>query len=225
MICGLDCTSMKQAIVGLLRRVKRRIDETGFRFSKNPFLIDRYKLPTLLNARNLTGDGVEIGVLEGWYSHYLLTWWRGRKLISIDPWLHWDDPAYCDDNNRSAAEMERVYQECRTRLAVHGKRSEIWRSTGEDAAPRIPDGSLDFVYIDAQHQEEAVARDLAIWYPKLKPGGMFAGHDYMDGTFSLGVFGVKSAVDKFVRTKGISVRKTGETDCPTWYFYKRTNPC
>jgi hypothetical protein len=32
-------------------------------------------------------------------------------------------------------------------------------------------------------------------YPKLKRGGLFAGHDYLDGLFDIGLFGVRSAAD------------------------------
>ena len=45
------------------------------------------------------------------------------------------------------------------------------------AAARFDDGSLDAVFIDADHSEEAVARDIAAWLPKVKRGGVIAGHD------------------------------------------------
>lgn len=40
------------------------------------------------------------------------------------------------------------------------------------------DESLDFVFIDAAHDYENVMLDLKSWYPKVKKGGYFAGHDY-----------------------------------------------
>ena len=39
-------------------------------------------------------------------------------------------------------------------------------------------------------------------------GGIFAGHDYIDGMFPAGEFGVKSAVDKFFAQRGIAVFAT-----------------
>ncbi len=37
---------------------------------------------------------------------------------------------------------------------------------------------FDFIYIDANHTYEYVKKDIELWYPKLKNGGMMAGHDY-----------------------------------------------
>lgn len=46
------------------------------------------------------------------------------------------------------------------------------------SAAQVDDGSLDFVFIDADHSYEAVRRDIDAWRSKVKPGGWFGGHDY-----------------------------------------------
>jgi len=46
------------------------------------------------------------------------------------------------------------------------------------AAKRYEDHSLDFVYLDASHDYESVRADIEAWTPKVKPGGVIAGHDY-----------------------------------------------
>ena len=48
------------------------------------------------------------------------------------------------------------------------------------AARRYDDESLDFVFIDAGHTEAEVAADIAAWLPKVRSGGVLAGHDYSD---------------------------------------------
>jgi hypothetical protein len=52
-----------------------------------------------------------------------------------------------------------------------------WMATA-DAAPLVPDGWADFVFIDAGHSYRAVQSDIRAWEPKVKPGGWFGGHDY-----------------------------------------------
>ncbi|MCA9806745.1 MAG: class I SAM-dependent methyltransferase [Cyanobacteria bacterium HKST-UBA06] len=61
------------------------------------------------------------------------------------------------------------------------------------AAKFFGDNSLDFVYIDGSHEYNDVLEDLNLWYPKVKPGGWFCGHDYVFDEFP----GVTSAVDHF----------------------------
>lgn len=45
-------------------------------------------------------------------------------------------------------------------------------------AERYAVKSLDFVFIDGNHGEESVAADVEAWLPKMKPGGIIAGHDW-----------------------------------------------
>jgi predicted O-methyltransferase YrrM len=47
-----------------------------------------------------------------------------------------------------------------------------------DAAKKFKDESLDFVFIDAGHQYDEVKDDILAWYPKIKKGGILAGHDF-----------------------------------------------
>jgi hypothetical protein len=76
--------------------------------------------------------------------------------------------------------------------------------TSDEAARAIPDGTLDFVYLDARHDYASVVEDIGLWYPKVKPGGVLSGHDYMEQE-KIGdtLFGVKRAVDEFVARERI----------------------
>lgn len=56
----------------------------------------------------------------------------------------------------------------------------------------IEDGSVDFLFIDASHDYQSVRRDLRLWTPKVRPGGIAAGHDYHPDWP-----GVVQAVDEF----------------------------
>jgi GR25 family glycosyltransferase involved in LPS biosynthesis/predicted O-methyltransferase YrrM len=64
-----------------------------------------------------------------------------------------------------------------------------------DAVSRFGDHSLDFVFIDASHEYEDVKADIIAWLPKIKPGGILAGHDYYISDFDY-YPGVKQAVNE-----------------------------
>lgn len=67
-----------------------------------------------------------------------------------------------------------------------------------NAAGHFEDSSLDGVFIDAAHDYESVVKDVAAWWPKVKPGGIFAGHDYPCDD-------VKRAVDEHAAANGYGV--------------------
>jgi Methyltransferase domain len=147
----------------------------------------RSELPHLLNARGLLGRGAEIGVMKGNYSAHILREWRGRELISVDPWL---------EHPENADHARRV-------LGAFGDRSRIMQTTSVEAAAQVPDAGLDFAYIDALHDYDSVKADLEAWFPKVRPGGILAGHDYP-------MPGVRAAVDEFFAARSLAVHAMGE---------------
>lgn len=46
------------------------------------------------------------------------------------------------------------------------------------ASSHYPDSFIDFVFIDAEHKYEFVIQDIKHWLPKVRKGGIIAGHDY-----------------------------------------------
>ena len=52
------------------------------------------------------------------------------------------------------------------------------RKPSVEAAKDFADGSVDIVYIDANHTYEEVKKDIEAWLPKVKKGGIISGHDY-----------------------------------------------
>lgn len=193
------------------RRGVRRLYNRRYRFTYGRTIARvpaRDELPALLNTRGLLGRGAEVGVKLGVYSDELLSKWQGEELVSVDPWLSADPDEYVDRSNVSQEEFDSYYEQTRERLARHGSRSSIWRMTSVEAAMRAPDNGFDFVYIDARHDYESVKEDLNAWCAKVRPGGILAGHDYVDGDLPQGEFYVKSAVDEFFGERDIPVHST-----------------
>lgn len=171
------------------------------------FVMGRDEFPHVLNARGLVGSGAEVGVMKGEYSELLLRTWRGRRLISIDSWplAEGVDP---DDPVRGVGAQDAFIAETRSRLAPFGERSEIRRADSLAAAAEFEPGSLDFVYIDADHEYESVRADIHAWHERIRPGGLLCGHDYYDGYRDGAMYGVARAVDEFCASRGLSVHTT-----------------
>jgi len=170
----------------------------------------------VLNRRGLLGRAVEVGVYRGTFSEVLLREWHGSELVSVDPWIEQADDVYVDRLNRAQSVQEGIFAGTSARLAPYGDRSTIWRTTSLEAAERVPPSSLDFVYIDARHDYASVREDLGAWFEKVRPGGLMAGHDYLDGELKSGVYGVRSAVDEFFGGRGITVHDIGDRPWPSW---------
>lgn len=187
---------------------------------------NRNQLPKLLNSLNLTGSGVEVGVQEGIYSEILLNKSNLNKLYSIDCWKNFDKGKYVDIANKSQMKQYYLFFKTILRLRKFGKRSKIIRKMSVEASKKFKKESLDFVYIDAQHSYGGCKEDIEAWWPNLKKGGVFAGHDYLDGSIKEGEFGVKKAVDEFVKEKKIKLYLTNAKfgackDWPSWYLIKK----
>jgi hypothetical protein len=182
-------------------------------------ITDRRQFGELLNSLHLTNEAAEIGVHRGEFAHTLLGTWKGKSLFLVDPWSPMSEYANDPTNN---GDRNADYRACLKALRPYRYVYMAWRMTSAEAAQRLLDCSLDFIYIDANHNEEYVRRDLALWYPKLVPGGIFAGHDYCStATWP----GVRVAVDDFVVANKITdLCVTGELG-GSWWWRKPQASC
>lgn len=62
---------------------------------------------------------------------------------------------------------------------VEGKYFVI-KGNSIECSKQFPDKYFDFVFIDANHTYEDVKADILAYLPKIKDGGVIAGHDYCD---------------------------------------------
>lgn len=131
------------------------------------------------------GHGVEVGSFAGRSAAYLavdLENIRSQRLAK--------KPAHFDLVDTFEAPGIGGPDAVRERLASVSHIVSVCPGDSAASASRYEDGSLDWVYVDADHRYEAVRRDILAWLPKVRKGGVIAGHDYA----AYPTFGVIEAV-------------------------------
>jgi len=170
-------------------------------------MVDKYKeFPKLLRELGCK-TGVEIGVNKGKYSKWLCHTMKGLKLYLVDPYECYEDDGYYADQDYQDA----CFKEAKVRMEKFN--CEFIRKPSMEAVKDFLDNSLDFIYIDANHQYEYVVEDIAQWSKKVKPGGIVSGHDY-----SPYMFQVKAAVDGWVKSK--KIKHWFVTKHRNWFYVK-----
>ncbi len=156
--------------------------------------------------------GVEIGVERGLYAKQLCRLNPGLKLLAIDPWR-----AYSGYREHVPQEkMDWLYGEAQKRLAPYD--CILVRQTSQEAVVDFTDGSLDFVYIDGNHEFQNVVNDICEWAKKVKPGGIVAGHDFRRYKNYIHVI---EAVRGYTDAYGLELFIMNNDQSPTWFFIKK----
>jgi len=176
----------------------------------------RNDFPQLLVSTGRTKYSVEIGVAEGYFSWHLLDHWPGTHYL-VDPWKRLSVPGYSVHGDE---DQEARYKRILKKANTYKGRAIVERMTSEKAAPYFVDNFFDFVYIDANHTFEEVVKDINLWWPKVRAGGILAGHDYLQGLKDGVIYGVKAAVDMFAMPDRLKVGVTQEEDYKSWWIEK-----
>jgi Methyltransferase domain len=135
--------------------------------------------------------GLEIGVFKGDSSIEFLE--NCTYMYFIDPCME-----YAENPDKNWFTPEEEYLE---KIQSYVGKFTFIKGFSADVAPQIEPG-LDFVFIDANHEYDFVTQDIALYWPKIKPGGFLCGHDYGGGHP-----GVIAAVDDFFMPLGLCIEK------------------
>jgi len=168
--------------------------------------------------------GIEIGVCRGEnIAELLRTCPNIKKMYGVDPWQAYAinklnrPPNFQTITQTECDEWHKRAHELLAQPIKHGK-VELLRKQSLDAARQFPDGFFDFVFIDGDHSYLAVLADLDAWWPKVKPGKIFSGHD-----FRLRDVDVREAIFEFAKKHGVQVNEPvkGIVNAgPCWYIKK-----
>ena len=131
--------------------------------------------------------GVEVGVWRANSACAMLEEFSDLSLILVDDY----DPAHATVNRLDPDEVLNAELQAVDNLQPYVGRYTCLKMSSLEAAEWVVSNQFDFVYLDADHQYEAVKADIHAWLPKIREGGRLLGHDYGGGHR-----GVKKAVDE-----------------------------
>lgn len=130
------------------------------------------------------GIAVEIGVDKGYNLKNMVMNLRNfKKFYGVDPWNY--------NLTRKWGEQHRNMALGILQNDILNGKVELIQKTSEEAVADFEDESIDFIWIDGNHDYEPVLLDITLWLPKLKKGAFMGGHDYKDSEP-----GVQKAVEK-----------------------------
>lgn len=156
--------------------------------------------------------GAEIGVADGRYSLVLCQAIPGLRLLCVDPWQKYPE----NPRGGPQAQHDGNYALAQHRLAPYDV--TFVKAMSVTAAKHVPDGSLDFCFIDGNHEYAFVKADLEAWAPKVRSGGIVAGHDFYH--FIVRPAGVVEAVDEYTREHGIADWSLCDEREPSFWWVK-----
>jgi len=152
-------------------------------------------------------NGVEIGVCRGDNMKYLLeNCGNISHITGIDPYAEY--PAMTQEalNGYLIEAMQNL------KKLMQDGRASVLLDRSSSAAKRFSKNSIDFVYIDGNHEKDSVFEDLSLWYDAVKDGGIISGHDYSYGSVTL-------ALKEFMSLAKISP-KINLVDNNSWWWRK-----
>lgn len=148
---------------------------------------------------------IEVGTFVGEFAVQVKMAHPRINLACVDDWA----PPFFD----------KYRPEAYARLAGH---ANILEGKSVDIANGMPRECADLIYIDGAHDKESVAADLEAWWPVLKRGGLFAGHDYFMryAIENWGPVEVPLAVDPWAEKHGLTIQTTTDDQPPSWWTRK-----
>jgi predicted O-methyltransferase YrrM len=120
---------------------------------------------------------VEIGSYCGGSTEIIASVFKKSKINCVDPWQKYVEDCSVYDLDRQELELkeaEMIFEQVIQQYPNVTKN----KTTSSDYVKNVLDQSIDFIYIDGNHQYSSVKEDIFNWLPKIKRGGVLSGHDY-----------------------------------------------
>lgn len=164
---------------------KMPVPEIKYRHVENGRLLANRE--QLLGILPFNGIVAELGVDRGDFSKKILDLNKPSKLHLVDVW-------------QSERYPEKLFHEVSQRFQkeIEAKKVEINRGLSTEVVDQFPDEYFDWIYIDTAHSYTVTKEELENYLPKMKSGGIIAGHDFIVGEIDVPwKYGVIEAVYEF----------------------------
>ena len=144
----------------------------------------RYEIGDLLEHLGFTGQGAEVGVFEGTSTmEWLKRWKNGGNFFAVDPYIGTHSDGVTIQPRQTTMKystQDELFAKvgAKFRQAFDSRVVQLRKNSDAITSQDIPRGSLDFCYIDGLHEYEPVLKDLEMFTPLVRSGGIVGGHDY-----------------------------------------------
>jgi hypothetical protein len=197
-----------------LKYILKKYDLDSTQFLLEIPLRRHIEYPILLKELGLK-KGVEIGVYRGEFAEVLKKAIPDLDLIGVDPWIAYEG-YNCEGGKPEDLETV-AYGEAKARAEKFD--FKIMKAWSVDAVKEFADESLDFVFIDGNHDFEHVVEDVAKWSRKVRKGGLVSGHDFLKKRHK--GYGVREAIPAWCECNNIKPLFALTKDSyPSWFYVK-----
>lgn len=124
-----------------------------------------------MGKKNLIG--CEVGVAQGLHAVEIFNNLDIKKLYLVDPYM-----PYVDWDGYIKKRVIFDKSKAIINLSAYSDRYEFIYKSSKRACKLFEDGFFDFIYVDDNHSRKHVKQSGESWYPKVKDGGVFGGHDF-----------------------------------------------
>lgn len=181
-------------------------------------------------------SAIEVGVQKGLFAKKMLDNWKScTEYKLVDLWGR--EQGYQEPGNHSKAFHDSALKLTEWRVKPYKEKVEFFVMRSTDASKQMKDNYFDFVYLDARHDYCAVAEDISHYWSKVRPGGILAGHDFIDAQYAIDRLGeeenwgicedgteqpraVRGAVEDFMKSEKIDFVLVSQESFPSWFIQK-----
>jgi predicted O-methyltransferase YrrM len=154
-----------------------------------------YKIPGWFDFQDIydfaidrSSDGAKFLEIGGWFGRS--SCYMGERILqsgkkithySVDLWNHSGHEAmgHHETIRKRGGTMLAAFRSYMEEAGVSHIVNPI-QGNSHQVHENFENESLDFIFVDGDHSWEGVKNDIVLWWPKLKPGGVMAGHDYFE---------------------------------------------